>query len=867
MLSRKWRAKLKKYDYRSGVLSETDMNINILRSPKKDKTQQQQQRKKVTTSKKASPFKKSRIPKASTPPRKSPKKKEEASRHRSPSPSSSAPALQAPSAAPPVPLSSPSSALKKLSQASNTSKDAVINKPEDKQKTSSPPQSLNATKEPVTAKPKGQSAKGHETSKPFEAVAPDAKPVKGIERKRKSQDAQENTSKKTKSDKGLAHEVKQGKEELAEDITVPPTKEAVEVITIDDSTAEEKQAAEETKEKHDIEMTSPKGTDEKKASYLEGLESEKEEDEEEVSRVMAKGIEDASEEGDELEEALAVDTPKELARKEKVGAEAEEEAAGDKLKEVEPSKKGADATPSVTPATARESLEDSLSSLGSKSLRSSDDVFSEGDVEAAPSSSSATSAPKPSLRERIDRFRAIFSPAPRTASSIPRLSPPKATPASPRQRSSVTAKAPSQLLLPHRPSPPKSPSKAAAKVAPIAAAPKAPAPTAPAPASVPVPAPAIKVAPVAVSVPASVAAPSSKTGPTAAPPSIVVNPAKAAPPPAVKMVAPVPVKVPMPSKTVKVVQAQAAAPPAGVNKPNPFQKAQQQQQQHALATTSSLRAKEQQSAQPVPSTAHIELEEPDSAYSDSDDEETVRRRLQHKPWETREGLAKALEEQATVDADMIFGIPHGTVPIDEILPAETEYARAKRARPRSSSATWSRDGLKQVEIDRYNERMGIQGPGVLLPITVQDDGSGTPSRGNRLSAIAQSAISQGQVSRKPSQSATRASVSPLRPDAGSIRSGAASAQGKYPHLVAGTPKAKAGSSIAASSTTQKGSKVTKVGVTAGVGASSKHHAASKTTSKSNPFQSGAGSSLQASRLANGGAKAAVGTTDSRSKPQ
>jgi hypothetical protein len=300
-------------------------------------------------------------------------------------------------------------------------------------------------------------------------------------------------------------------------------------------------------------------------------------------------------------------------------------------------------------------------------------------------------------------------------------------------------------------------------------------------------------------------------------------------------------KVPPP--TVKVVQPQAA--PAIVVNNNPFQKAQQHQPQQALSTATQFRY-QQVAPPPPPDTAHIELEEPDSAYSDSDDEETVQRRAQHKPWETREGLAKALEEQATVDADMIFGIPHGVVPIDEILPAQTDYARERRARPRSSSATWSRDGLKQIEIDRYNERMGISGPGVLLPVTVQDDGSGTPSRSHRLSAIAQSAITQGHVSKKPAAS-VRGSVSPLRPATGLHRTATGttlpgSASGaKYPSLV---PNQKA--------------KVTKQGGSALVTASSQSskHGSTKTATAKNPFQNsaGGGGTLQSARIATTGVK-------------
>lgn len=225
------------------------------------------------------------------------------------------------------------------------------------------------------------------------------------------------------------------------------------------------------------------------------------------------------------------------------------------------------------------------------------------------------------------------------------------------------------------------------------------------------------------------------------------------------------------NKTASMKVSQANPPSNVFSNHNSFQTAQTSQQQQALAAVSQqmqihkaknvLQANSQNiqmlspnSKMKVAATGHIELEEPDSAYSDSEDEETIRKRLQHKPWETREGLASALEAQAEIDADLIFGIPQGAVPLDDILPAQSEHARVRRMRPRSSSATWSRDGLKQFEIDRYNERMGIKGPGATLNGNTvgsgisKDDGSGTPNRAGRMSALAQSAIAQGQMSSK-----------------------------------------------------------------------------------------------------------------------
>lgn len=105
---------------------------------------------------------------------------------------------------------------------------------------------------------------------------------------------------------------------------------------------------------------------------------------------------------------------------------------------------------------------------------------------------------------------------------------------------------------------------------------------------------------------------------------------------------------------------------------------------------------------------YIELEEPPSEYSDSEDEATIARRAKHKPWETREGLAAALLQQADIDADEIFGVPQGNVPLEEMIPPQSEHEARARRRPRSSSANWSgKDGLQQYEIDRYNKRLGI----------------------------------------------------------------------------------------------------------------------------------------------------------------
>lgn len=141
---------------------------------------------------------------------------------------------------------------------------------------------------------------------------------------------------------------------------------------------------------------------------------------------------------------------------------------------------------------------------------------------------------------------------------------------------------------------------------------------------------------------------------------------------------------------------------------------------------------------------YIELEEPNSFYSDSDDEEVIARRAKHKEWETPAGLEAALLAQANIDPDEIFGIPSGNVPLDEMIPPESEQEARARRRPRSSSANWSgTDALQQSEIDWYNKRMGI-----------------IPSW-KRAQLAAQAVAGEGGASTVPASSAANAIQSPL----------------------------------------------------------------------------------------------------------
>jgi len=106
--------------------------------------------------------------------------------------------------------------------------------------------------------------------------------------------------------------------------------------------------------------------------------------------------------------------------------------------------------------------------------------------------------------------------------------------------------------------------------------------------------------------------------------------------------------------------------------------------------------------------ADVDLPDVASEYSDSDDETAIRKRKLEPSWTRGRELEEILLQQSTIDPDEIFGCQHvGPVPLDTMLPARKGDRR--RMRHRTSSANWNGpDGLAQWEIDRYNERMGIQ---------------------------------------------------------------------------------------------------------------------------------------------------------------
>ncbi|WFD42976.1 hypothetical protein MPSI1_001627 [Malassezia psittaci] len=115
---------------------------------------------------------------------------------------------------------------------------------------------------------------------------------------------------------------------------------------------------------------------------------------------------------------------------------------------------------------------------------------------------------------------------------------------------------------------------------------------------------------------------------------------------------------------------------------------------------------------PIASESHYEEQEQElmevqSEYSDSEDEASIKRRKLEPSWTRGRELEDLLMQQSTVDPDEIFGFQMGPVPLDTMLPPTKGDRR--RGRKRTSSANWNGpDGLAQWEIDRYNERMGIQ---------------------------------------------------------------------------------------------------------------------------------------------------------------
>jgi hypothetical protein len=107
-------------------------------------------------------------------------------------------------------------------------------------------------------------------------------------------------------------------------------------------------------------------------------------------------------------------------------------------------------------------------------------------------------------------------------------------------------------------------------------------------------------------------------------------------------------------------------------------------------------------AEPPVASEMIELPEPNSEYSDSEDE--GRQRKHDAPeWAQSPELRAALESQSRVNPDDIFG------PVRPLRMEDIFRTRTSRFRARTSSANWSGpDGLKQEEEREYARRMGFR---------------------------------------------------------------------------------------------------------------------------------------------------------------
>lgn len=106
-------------------------------------------------------------------------------------------------------------------------------------------------------------------------------------------------------------------------------------------------------------------------------------------------------------------------------------------------------------------------------------------------------------------------------------------------------------------------------------------------------------------------------------------------------------------------------------------------------------------AEPPIASEMIELPEPNSEYSDSEDE--GRQGKHDAPeWTQSPELRAALESQSRVNPDDIFG------PVRPLRMEDIFRTRTSRFRARTSSANWSGpDGLKQEEEREYARRMGF----------------------------------------------------------------------------------------------------------------------------------------------------------------
>ena len=159
--------------------------------------------------------------------------------------------------------------------------------------------------------------------------------------------------------------------------------------------------------------------------------------------------------------------------------------------------------------------------------------------------------------------------------------------------------------------------------------------------------------------------------------------------------------VPMEKPVVKATPAPASAKAKGKGKaPTGSEDAPSKKAMQPPTTTH--KHAQRLDAEPPVTSEMIELPEPNSEYSDSDDENRARK-FDAPEWTQSPELRAALESQSRVNPDDIFG------PVRPLRMEDIFRTRTSRFRARTSSANWSGpDGLRQEEEREYARRMGFR---------------------------------------------------------------------------------------------------------------------------------------------------------------
>ena len=161
-----------------------------------------------------------------------------------------------------------------------------------------------------------------------------------------------------------------------------------------------------------------------------------------------------------------------------------------------------------------------------------------------------------------------------------------------------------------------------------------------------------------------------------------------------------PIAKPAPVSSSKAKGKAPAAPADADADSQPSKVVQAQMTARMKAQAQAVASQAPEHASPIPSEL-IELPEPNSEYSDSEDES--RPRYAAPGWAQSPELAQALQSQATVNPDDIFGA------IRPLRMEDIFRSRQSRFRARTSSANWSgADRLTEEEDREYARRMGFR---------------------------------------------------------------------------------------------------------------------------------------------------------------